>query len=232
MTPTSSFLKGIFLPLFLWIAFTPWSAELDLKISHFFYQTGSFSTYPLWTWFYTYGLWPAWILAGLACLGLGLSAFNAYRHWCRPCLFLILTLALGSGLIIHACLKDHWGRPRPRQTIEFGGAQPFRPYYQPHFWHQPEPSKSFACGHGSLGFYFFALSALGAFYQRRRVYYLGLGLAWGLGIGLSLARIAQGGHFLSDTLASALIMWLTTWILAYVLLKQNMSRGTNERVNT
>jgi lipid A 4'-phosphatase len=120
-------------------------------------------------------------------------------------------------LIIHGVLKDHWGRPRPRQVIEFGGLQSFRSYYEPNIGHQPEPSKSFACGHASLGYYFFALALLGIIYRLRWLFWLGMGLAWGLGILLSLARIAQGGHFLSDTLASALIMWLVAWGLAYFL---------------
>lgn len=81
-----------------------------------------------------------------------------------------------------------------------------------------------------MGFYFFALALLGICYRRRDLYWLGLGLAWGLGGLLSLARIAQGGHFFSDTMASALIMWLTAWGLAYFLLAQTESE--DERINS
>lgn len=209
--------KGVFLPLFLWFIFTPWSAELDLKISHIFYHDGSFASHPFWNWLYVYALWPAWILTFIAFTGFVLSFKKAHRAWRIPCLYLLLTFGVGAGLIIHAVLKDHWGRPRPRQVTEFGGMQPFRSYYEPNLGNQPEPSKSFACGHASLGYYFFALAFLGAIYHSRLLYRLGLGLAWGLGLLLSLARIAQGGHFLSDTLASALIMWLTAWVFAYWL---------------
>lgn len=221
--------KGVFLPILLWIVFTPWSAELDLKTSHIFYHNGAFVSHPFWNWIYIYALWPAWILTFIALIGFILSFKKTYRAWRTPCLYLLLTFSIGAGLIIHAVLKDHWGRPRPRQVIEFGGVQPFRPYYEPNFGNQPEPSKSFACGHASLGYYFFALAFLGAIYRSRLLYWLGLSLAWGLGILLSIARIAQGGHFLSDTLASALIMWLTAWGLAYWLFAKEESK--NERSN-
>jgi lipid A 4'-phosphatase len=219
MTHLFSFFRGILIPIFLWIAFTPLSAWLDLKISHAFYEQGSFISHPFWNWLYIYGIWPAWVLFGFALLGLALSFSRAYHFWRRGCLFLILSYAIGSGLIIHAGLKEHWGRPRPRQVIEFGGVQPFRSYYQPNLSNQPEPSKSFACGHASSGFYFFALAFIGAIYQSRFLYWLGWGGAWGLGGLLSMVRIVQGGHFLSDVIASALIMWLTSWCLAYFMLR-------------
>jgi lipid A 4'-phosphatase len=218
-----SIFKGVLLPILLWLAFTPWSTELDLKTSLIFYQNGTFSSDPFWNWLYIYGLWPAWLMAGLALIGLILSFAQRYRFLRLPSLYLLLTFAIGSGIIIHAVLKDHWGRPRPRQVTEFGGKQSFRPYYQPNLGNQPEPSKSFASGHASMGYYFFALALLGTIYHSRLLYWIGLGLGWGLGILLSLTRIAQGGHFLSDTLVSALIMWLTAWGVAYFLFTKGVS---------
>jgi len=223
-----SFFYGIVIPIFLWIAFTPWSAWLDLQISQSFFENGSFISHPFWDWLYLYGLWPGWMMMGIALMGLLFSFSKSYLSWRKPCLYLVLTFVIGSGLIIHAGFKDHWGRPRPRQVVEFGGLQSFRSYYQPNI-SQPEPSKSFACGHASLGFYFFSLALLGMIYQSRILYWAGWGLAWGLGGLLSIARIAQGGHFLSDTLASALIMWLTAWGLAFFLF---VKRNKDERMNT
>jgi len=219
-----SIYTGVILPVVLWIAFTPWSAKWDLEVSHAFYQDGSFVSHAFWNWLYVYGVWPGWILTFLALIGFILSFTQSRHTWRIPCLYLLLTFAIGSGLIIHAVLKDHWGRPRPRQVAEFGGLQPFRPYYAPNIAHQPEPSKSFACGHASMGYDFFALTLLGTIYHSRLLYWLGLGLAWGLGILLSIARIAQGGHFLSDTLASAFIMWLTAWGLAYFLFAKRIAK--------
>ena len=225
-----SIFKCVILPILLWIVFTPWSAELDLQSSHAFYQNGTFASDPFWVWMYIYGVWPAWVLVGVALIGFILSFSSSYRSWRIPCLYLLLVFALGSGLIIHAILKEHWGRPRPRQTIEFGGIQPFRPYYEPNTEKPPQPSKSFASGHAASGYYFFALAVLGMIYHSRMFYWLGWGVGWGLGILLSLTRIAQGGHFLSDTLAAALIMWLTAWGLAYLLFKPRERK--DERIDT
>lgn len=219
--------QGIVLPLLLWAIYTPFSAPLDLFVSRLFYQEGQFSANPIWVWIYQYGIWPGWITVGLACGGFILSFATRYSAWRIPSLYLILTLAIGSGLILHAGFKDHWGRPRPRQVEEFGGTQPFRPYYKPNFFEQPEPSKSFGCGHCSMGYFFFAVALLGTLYRKKTLYWMGMGLAWGLGAALGLARIAQGGHFLSDVLAACLMMWLTAWGLAYFLFKSN--QWDNER---
>lgn len=226
-----SIFRSVVIPILLWIAFTPWSADLDLKVSHFFYQNGNFDSYPLWNWLYIYGILPAWFLAGFALIGLILSFTQSYRNWRAPCLYVLLVYAVGSGLIIHAILKDHWGRPRPKQVTEFGGIQAFRPYYKPNIGNSPEPSKSFTSGHAASGYYFFALTLLGMIYRSQLLYWLGLGLGWGLGILLSLTRIAQGGHFLSDTFAAAIIMWLTAWGLAYLIFEQTLRKKTNERVD-
>lgn len=225
-----SILTGILIPIFLWITFTPWSGDLDLIISRFFYQNGTFTNHFFWNWVYLYGLWPSWLVSLTALLGLTFSLFRKYRAWRLPCLYFLLTFALGGGVLIHAVFKENWGRPRPRQIIEFGGTQPFRPYFKPNSESPPEPSKSFSSGHASAGFVFFSIAILGSIYQSSIIYYLGMGIAWTLGGLLSLARIAQGGHFLSDTLATALIMWLIAWCLAYVMFYKRKLK--DERVNS
>lgn len=208
----------IFLLLFL-IFYVPLSAYLDLKVTHYFYNKGLFQTNTFLESIYHYGIIPGWILAGLATLGFILSFFyQEFAKRRRDFLLIILTLALGSGLIGHALLKDHWGRPRPKQTIEFGGAQAFRPFYSPNLSEQPEPSKSFICGHCTMGFYFFSVFFLGLYHQKKALTYFGLIFALFLGGLLSYARVAQGGHFLSDIVMAALIMWWTALFLTYYLL--------------
>lgn len=214
-----SFYKGFIFPLLLWfIFFTPFSKNLDLNVSQYFYDRDHFQIIPFWHFFFLYGFWPAWVLAFSALGGFILSYINSsYRSWRLPCIYLIMTFAVGSGLIVNVIFKDHWGRPRPRQVTEFGGQEAFRPYYQPPSAdRQNSLYHSFPSGHASTGFYFFSLAFLGAIYRSRLTYYSGLTLAWGLGILLSLSRMIEGGHFLSDTLGAALIMWLTSWGLAYL----------------
>src|SRR5579871_3774268 len=48
----------------------------------------------------------------------------------RGMIFLIATLAIGPGLVVNLGFKDHWHRPRPYQTQDFDGPNPFRPWYE------------------------------------------------------------------------------------------------------
>lgn len=62
-----------------------------------------------------------------------------------------------------------------------------------------------------MGFYFFSLALVARRLNYNKTFWIALALALSLGILLSLARIAQGGHFVSDTLVSALVMWLSAY---------------------
>lgn len=200
------------LPILLMVLIAPFTPMLDMGISRFFFNQGhnQFISNDVTYLFYEYGTIPAHIMTALAVAAYLLSFCVAkWKKWRAPALVWLLTVAIGAGVIVHGIFKEEWGRPRPKQVIEFGGAQEFRPFYKPNFHDQPEPSKSFSCGHCTMGFCFFALALAGKRLNNQSMYYAGLCLAIFLGVGLSLTRIAQGGHFLSDTLASALVMWLT-----------------------
>ncbi len=201
-------------PILAMLLITPWTPALDLAVSHYFYQGGhQFSSYPLFTFVFKYGFLYSKVLIGIALFFLMISClFAKYRAWRPAAIVFLLVVAIGAGGISHLIFKDHWGRPRPVQVIEFGGKQEFRPYYKPNFFNSPEPSKSFPCGHCTMGFCFFALALVGRRFNNRALFWVGLALALSLGGLLSLARIAQGGHFLSDTLMTALIMWLTSYL--------------------
>jgi len=207
------------LPLIAFGLFTIWSVPWDLAVARFFHSHPEFGEGDWASLAFNDGVYPAWLVVIGAAIVLVLSFFKPqlipYR---RGAVLLLLLLAIGPGLITHTLLKDHWGRPRPRQTIEFGGNQPYRAYYEPYF-SNPETSKSFPCGHCSMGFFFFGVAILGMAYRKKVLFAIGMALAWGMGIFLGLARMAQEGHFLSDVIASALILWLTALGLAYLLFK-------------
>lgn len=207
--------KKWLLPILALGLIAPFTPFLDLKIANYFYDQGGghvefFISHPLASFFFRYGPIPGLVIASAALLALFSSyLFLSCKSWRPHALVLVLTLSVGAGVVCHSLLKDHWGRPRPRQVIQFGGQQEFRPFYKPNFRHQPEPSKSFPSGHAAMGFYFFAVALIGMRLQKKGVFYLGLVLTIVLGVALSLLRMAQGGHFFSDVLMSALIMWLT-----------------------
>ena len=68
---------------------------------------------------------------------------------------------------------------------------------------QCERNCSFTAGHPSAGF---ALAALGYAYVSRRRRWQVLAAATGFGLLVGLARVAAGGHFLSDVLFSGIIV--------------------------
>lgn len=211
------------LPFIFILFLTPLTPYLDLAISQYFYdpETQQFTNNAFYNFLYDYGPIPS--IATVVCaifIYLISFIFPKWKKWRASSLIMILTMVLGVLVITHGLLKDHWGRPRPKQITEFGGNQSFRPYYSPNFFHQPEPSKSFACGHCSTGFYFFALAIVGRRLKSKLLMTTGFLLAFTLGILLSLMRIAQGGHFLSDTLFSALIMWYTALICDWLILPE------------
>ena len=195
---------------------------LDLIVSRYFYTPGAGFVHNFWTDFlYTYGLAPGWILFALGLIIVLLSpVVRDFRRYLREGLYLILTLVIGSGLICHAGLKDNWGRPRPKQIIEFGGHAPFHPFWKMDRSLDRLNYRSFCCGHCTMGFYFFALYFLGKKRGWRKISAFGLYSGLFLGGALSWARIAQGGHFLSDTVVSALVMGGTAYLLSLFLLRK------------
>ncbi len=214
---------GLIFPLLFLALYAPWSGSIDLWISHQFYHGDQFESSPFLEIIYHYAIIPGWILAGMASIGLIFSSFfSKLRKHLRLLIFLILTLGIGSGIVVHAVLKENWGRPRPRQTTEFGGTQAFLPFYAPNLKEKPEPSKSFSCGHCTMGFYFFTLMLLGIYFRNQMVFWTGIILSLGLGGVLGYARIAQGGHFFSDVIVSAVVMWWTALILYFYLMKSEI----------
>jgi len=191
-------------------------SNVDLLFSQSFFvdQSSSLksdSHWPLrvaepWKSLYEVGVYPAWIIgAG------GLLVFLASFLWTKlkPCrdagLFFVLMLVLGPGLLINGIFKPYWGRPRPHQTIPFGGKQEYIPVGD--IGDRPE-SFSFPSGHASMGFYLMAPGFV--LYRRRRrlaAMFFALGLAGGMIMGL--ARIVAGSHFASDVIWSAGIVYFT-----------------------
>jgi len=170
----------------------------------------------LWRLLYRFGPWPA-LLTGVAAL----IVLTAGRWWPAlarrrvQALYLILTLALGPGLLVNVIFKDHWGRPRPREVQELGGAWPYQTF--------PEHGvggrgKSFPCGHSSMGYYFVAFYFL---WRRRQSGRAAAALAvtavYGTLIGT--ARMAAGGHFASDVAWSAVMTVGAAYLVYYVILR-------------
>ncbi len=196
-------------------------SNLDIQLQQLFYRPGAnpvwfTESWKLWRVLYAFGPWPAFI-AGLGALGCMLGSLRrpAWVRWRRHALLVVLTLALGPGLLVNVIFKDHWGRPRPRQTTEFGGRWAHQSLLEKG---TSGRGKSFPCGHSSAGYFFFAFY----FILRRRHRILSLAtllatIVFGTLIGL--ARMAVGAHFASDVLWSALLPAAVAFLLYYVVLQ-------------
>jgi lipid A 4'-phosphatase len=176
----------------------PWRV-IDPAVSRLFYRPetpgGPWQVPALLPWGIPALLTP-WIAAALVAAGLALLTASPSRR--RGAMVLLLALALGPGLVVNALLKDHWHRPRPRQTSGLGGdfeyTAPFR---------IGPVGKSFPCGHSAVGYAAAAL-AFAAVERRRRIVVAAGGVL--LGSVLGLGRIATGAHFLSDVVWSGLLI--------------------------
>jgi len=194
--------------------------DLDLVAARAYYRPESDEPWPLargtfWALLYHSAPWVtgSLALAGAALLVAGVRHPSRQR-WRVHGGFILLAVILGPGLVINGVLKDHWGRPRPRQLAEFGGL--FE--YQPPLIKADTPGRSFPCGHCSVGY----LYGLGWWLWRRsHPRRARFSLAAGITIGtlLGLGRMAAGGHFLSDAIWSALIGFGIAHLLYYHVLR-------------
>lgn len=138
--------------------------------------------------------------------------------WRRTAVALLLVGGISSGLLINVSLKGYVGRPRPVQTVDFGGTQSYLP---PFTWGtDPVHNKSFTSGHAATGFSLMALGLCASPAWRRRWFFAGL-LA---GSVVGLGRIMQGGHYLSDIVFSFYVVWLTCELVAYGFRRYDLSK--------
>ncbi len=198
--------------------------KADIAISDLFYDHAT----QQWSWFfntgctlfYRRGIYPAFVLFG-ASVVLQIAGIIARRgNLYRAGLFLSLLFIIGPGMIVNYGFKNHWGRPRPHQIKDFDGPMAFVPLGSPGI--SAHHNSSFPSGHAAVAFYLIGPAFLAS--PRRR----GLGtklMIAGLGFGgaMALVRVMQGGHFMSDVVWSAAIVYFTAVGLSVLILKPRTS---------
>lgn len=210
----------IFGPLFLVLVIT-WLVrlfDLDVRSQMWIYQQGgqswSLGDQPVWKAIYRFGVFPAALLVLAALL---LHGVSQVRRGLRPlrllCMFWILSTALGPGILTNGLLKEYWGRPRPRELVEFGGHRRFEPVLT---YDASSAGKSFPSGHATMGFVLMGGYLL-LYRQRRSVAWIFLMTGGVGGALLGFARMAQGGHFFSDVVWAAAICWWSSLTVFYGL---------------
>jgi membrane-associated PAP2 superfamily phosphatase len=207
------------------------ATDWDLALAGRFYAEGSgwalVHAEP-WRSLYRYGPNPSVAIGVLSLLVLlaGIRSASLRRHR-RTSLFLLLALLVGPGLVVNVVVRDHWGRPRPRDVVPFGGTE--------EFWKVLErrpggTGHSFPSGHASSAFY------LGAPFflfrgrrQGRAAAFLVLGIGYGIVMGI--ARMGQGAHFASDIVWAGAFTYFTALILARLTGVDSAARRLEERAS-
>lgn len=202
-------------PILFFLIVAPFTPYLDIVTSNLFYKPGrGFINNALFDFIFRYGEFIGLSLGIFASIFLLLSFLKPIlKKWRYGAMTIVLSLFLGPGLIINSTLKDHWGRPRPRQIENFGGNYLYRPFWQPNFKHGVEAQKSFPSGHVAMGFYFLSLYIVGRRTKNKMLIYSAICLTIVLSSALIITRLAQGGHFLSDVLASPILVWYSILIV-------------------
>lgn len=190
----------------------------DLAVSSWFYRAGvgfALAGLPFFQ-FVMRALPDIAIGATTVAVILGLAGWIGGRVWAgitpRIALFLGSSLAIGPGILVNTIFKDHWGRARPHQILEFGGTAHFSPAVV--LSDQCARNCSFPSGHAALGFWLLAFAV--AVPPRWRTPLYVFALAVGMLVGLM--RIAQGAHFLSDVIAAALLVVAVNHLLKKLIL--------------
>lgn len=183
---------------------------LDLAIESLFYDPDrgfwlADSAYARF-WYEGIPLVRNWVVVPLGVLGLvwlGLRRRLPFGIPPRAFLLVVLTLALGSGVLVNEVFKNHWGRARPEDVTAFGGDRAFTPAFVPA--DQCDRNCSWVSGHPSFVFAGFSVALLA---RRRRLAVAAVAV---LGAMAGLGRMMQGAHFPSDVVFSGVFMYLVAW---------------------
>lgn len=125
----------------------------------------------------------------------------------RAIVFLASTMALGPGLVTNVILKDNWSRSRPIDVRQFGGQETFVPWWDPRG--DCRSNCSFVSGDASGAYWLLAPAALTP-PTWRPLAYAG---AVAFGAGMSVLRMAFGGHFFTDTIFAGVFTFLVIWLM-------------------
>jgi lipid A 4'-phosphatase len=185
--------------------------ELDLRVAGYFFQPDIKTTVSELT--PAYNILRDWhsyltvALLVLAAITLIIRVHSA--SWPAPmasrlAVLMLVSFALGPGLLVNGILKDHWARPRPNSV--FSGDWEFKPWWDPRG--ACDGNCSFVSGEASSAFWLLAPAAMAP--APWTVPAIAAATAFGAAVGG--ARIVTGGHFLSDVLFAGVFTALVIWL--------------------
>ena len=207
--------------------------RFDLWVAGLFWRDGGFFLRDA-GWvalLYDYGPWPA-LFTALAGFVVWFIAWVRGRDGLagiprRKAAFVLLALLLGPGILVNSVAKEFSERARPAQVQAFGGE---RDYAGPLQWRSGQCASncSFVSGHAASGFFFVALSFVLAGTAARIAFWGGI--TFGSLIGL--ARMAAGGHFLTDVVFALVLVYAASGLLWWLLFRGGgaVAAGYSRRV--
>jgi lipid A 4'-phosphatase len=207
--------------------------ELDLMISRPFFEiarggnTFGLRIHPVVMALREAGMWLVAALVAPALFALAMKIFFPRKRLLisgRAILFLIATVALAPGLVTNVLLKDHWGRSRPIDVTPLGGQEGFVAWWDPRG--ECPNNCSFVSGDVSAAFWTLAPAALAPPAWRPLAY----GAAVAFGVGMTLLRVAAGGHFFTDSVFAGVFTFLIIWLVHGLIYRWPRTRLTDEAV--
>lgn len=208
--------------------------ELDLRIARFFYayvdaanNHFALRLSPPLMLARDAGLWVGTVLITPFLVALAIKLIWPRRRLLvsgRSILFLTATLALGPGLLVNVLLKDHWGRPRPIDVAQFGGAEHFVPWWDP----RGDCPKNCAFVSGDVSGAFWTIAPAVLAPPPLRAICVGAALA--LGTGMAAVRVMAGGHFASDVIFAGVFTFLIIWIVYALIYRWPRTRLSDEAI--
>ena len=205
--------------------------DLDLKLAALFYDPARHGFWrshdPTYLRLRDASTWLVALVAAPAVVALLLKLLRPRRPLVVPgraIVLMLLTLALAPGVLANLLLKEHWDRPRPIDVAEFGGAEHFRPWWDPRG--DCPKNCSFIAGEPSGAFW--TLSAAAVAPPPWRAFAYGAALAFGAAVGV--LRMAAGAHFFSDVVFAGVFTFLLIWLTHGWLYRWPRTRITDAAV--
>lgn len=188
--------------------------ELDLWLAALFYDAGAknfgFKANRVAAFARDAAMWISWAFAAPAIIALALKLIFPRKPLLisgRSMIFILLTIFLSAGLLSNLIFKSHWGRPRPVATVEFGGALPFKPWWDPR-GNCPR-NCSFFSGEAATAFWTYAPASLAPPHYRALAY----AGATAFGIATGALRMTFGGHYATDVIFAGVAVFLVVWLI-------------------
>lgn len=142
----------------------------------------------------------------------------------RAMLLILMSVAIGPGLLVNAGFKENWNRPRPGAVQEFGGAMTFKPWWDASG--QCRRNCSFVSGESAAAFAMLAPAVLVAAPWRL----IAVGGAFFFGVLMASLRVVFGGHFFTDVVFAAALSAMLVWTLHGWLYRWRPLKLSDDRI--